>query len=124
MSDSMKIAITTSGNDLQSPVDQRFGRAKAFLVLDTETGEYEVVDNKQNLNAAQGAGIQSATSVANLGVKAVITGNCGPKAHVTLSAAGIEIFLGAEGTVGEMVEKFKKGELEPAGGPNKEGHWM
>ena len=120
----MKIAVTTTGNDLQGPIDLRFGRAKAFIVVDTETGDFEVVDNTQNLNAAQGAGIQSATNVANLGVKTVITGHCGPNAHRTLSAAGIEIVLGAEGTVGEMVEKYKKGELESSSGPDKEGHWM
>ena len=56
----MKIAITTSGDSLDAAVDPRFGRAKAFILYDTETDEWSVLDNAQNLNAAQGAGIQAA----------------------------------------------------------------
>jgi hypothetical protein len=59
----MKIAITTSGIDLDAPVDPRFGRAKSFIIYDTDSGQWSVLDNAQNLNAAQGAGIQAATAV-------------------------------------------------------------
>ncbi|HQO93156.1 MAG TPA: NifB/NifX family molybdenum-iron cluster-binding protein, partial [bacterium] len=56
----MKIAVTTSGHDLNSPFESRFGRAPGFIVYDTETKEFEAIDNSMNLNAAQGAGIQAA----------------------------------------------------------------
>jgi predicted Fe-Mo cluster-binding NifX family protein len=88
----MKIAFTTSGTDLNAPLDSRFGRAPKFLIYDVETSAFEVVDNQQNLNAAQGAGIQSAETVARLGAKAVVTGHCGPKAFRVLAAAGIRIY--------------------------------
>ena len=55
----MKVIVTSQGQELNSPVDPRFGRAKYFLVVDTETGDFSAADNSQNLNAAQGAGIQA-----------------------------------------------------------------
>ncbi|MBN2293979.1 MAG: NifB/NifX family molybdenum-iron cluster-binding protein [Pirellulales bacterium] len=120
----MKIVVTSQGPDLNSQVDPRFGRAKNFIVVDTETEEFTVHDNTQNLNAAQGAGIQAGRTVADLGVEAVVTGNVGPKAFAALQAAGIKIFLGASGTVKEAVKKFKAGELQDASKANVEGHWM
>ena len=120
----MKIVVTSQGETLESKVDPRFGRAKNFILLDTETGKFEAIDNTQNLNAAQGAGIQAAQNVTNTDAEALITGNCGPKAFKVLSAASIKVYIGAEGTVAEAVEKFKKGELEEASGANVEGHWV
>ena len=76
----MKVAVTSQGQDLRSPVDPRFGRAKCFIVLDMETGVFCAVDNSQNLNAAQGAGIQAARNVVESGATAAITGHVGPKA--------------------------------------------
>jgi predicted Fe-Mo cluster-binding NifX family protein len=119
----MKILVTSTGDTMDSPIDPRFGRAAKFMLVDTETGESEVVDNTQNLNAAQGAGIQSATTVSKLGAQYVITGNCGPKAFRTLEASGIKVITGAGGTVAQVVEKFKTGGFSTSGGPNVEGHW-
>ena len=119
----MKIAISCSGTSLDAPVDPRFGRAAKFIVLDTETSAFEIHDNVQNLNAAQGAGIQTAQTVSQLGAEAVITGHCGPKAFRTLQAAGVKVVVGAKGTVAEAVEAFKKGELKPAESADVEGHW-
>ncbi len=120
----MKILITSQGPDLSSPVDPRFGRARNFIVVDTDTGEFSVHDNTQNLNAAQGAGIQAGRTVVDLGAEAVVTGNVGPKAFATLQAAQVKIYLGASGTVKEAIEKFKAGQLQDAGKANVEGHWM
>jgi predicted Fe-Mo cluster-binding NifX family protein len=119
----MKIVVTSQGNDRDSEVDPRFGRASCFLVVDTETGEESVVDNGQNLNAAQGAGVQAAQTVAGLKVDAVLTGHCGPKAFRVLQAAGIQVFLGAEGTVREAIEKMRAGGYSAAPSPDVEGHW-
>lgn len=119
----MKIAVTSRGKLPDSPVDQRFGRAPFFVVVDTETGAVEAHDNVQSLSAPQGAGIQGAETVSRLGAEAVITGHCGPKAFRTLQAAGVRVVLGAEGTVAQAVEQFKAGALVPAGAPDVEGHW-
>jgi len=110
----MKIAITTSGKDLDAPVDPRFGRAKSFVIYDTESDQWSVLDNAQNLNAAQGAGIQAATAVVKAGAEAVLTGNCGPKAFRALSAGRVKVYAGVSGTVREAVEKFLSGTLRPA----------
>jgi predicted Fe-Mo cluster-binding NifX family protein len=120
----VKVAITSSGAGLDSPVDPRFGRAAKLILVDTETGGVETVDNTQNLNAAQGAGIQAAQNVSRLGAEVLMTGHCGPKAFATLRAAGIKVITGVEGTVGEAVERFKRGELAPADSPDVEGHWV
>ena len=74
----MKIAFSTSGNDLNAPLDTRFGRAAKFLIYDTESQSVALVDNTQNLTAAQGAGIQSAQNVAASGAQALVSGHCGP----------------------------------------------
>ncbi|NQU20528.1 MAG: NifB/NifX family molybdenum-iron cluster-binding protein [Candidatus Nealsonbacteria bacterium] len=120
----MKIAVTSQGPDLNSQIDPRFGRARTFIVLDTDTDEFSVHDNTQNVNAAQGAGIQAGRAVADLGVEAVLTGNVGPKAFAALQAANVKVYPAASGTVKEAVEKFKAGALQSADGANVEGHWM
>ncbi len=120
----MKIAVTASGASLDAPLDPRFGRAARFILVDSATGAFTVHDNTQNLNAAQGAGIQAAETVSQLGAEVVITGHCGPKAFRALQAAGIQVVTGAAGTVREAVERFQKGELKPATDANVEGHWV
>ena len=119
----MKVAITSQGKDLNSVADPRFGRAKCFIVVDTETGDFTSHDNSQNLNAVQGAGIQAGRNVIDLGVEAVITGNVGPKAFATLQAGGVKIYVGAAGSVADAIEKFKAGELDCVSKANVEGHW-
>lgn len=76
----MKIAISVRSESLGSDLDPNFGRARKFLLFDTETRTFTVHDNAENVNAAQGAGIQAAESVIRLGATAVITGQVGPKA--------------------------------------------
>ncbi|MGV8058773.1 MAG: NifB/NifX family molybdenum-iron cluster-binding protein [Smithellaceae bacterium] len=119
----MKVAITTSGNDLNAPLDSRFGRAPKFLIYDLEAKTFLIVDNEQNLNAAQGAGIQSAQNIARLGVKALITGHCGPKAFRVLQAAKIKIYNAAATTVSEAIDQYRNGTLADATSADVEGHW-
>jgi len=119
----MKIAFTTSGSDLSAPLDSRFGRAPKFIIYDFEAKDFEVVDNEQNLNATQGAGIQSAQNIARLGVRALVTGHCGPKAFRTLQAAGIKIYNTSAATVTEALEQYRAGKLTEAGSADVEGHW-
>lgn len=120
----MKIAVSSRGPTINDPVDPRFGRASKFVVFDTATSESSSVDNTQNLNAMQGAGIQSAQTVADIGASYVITGHCGPKAFRALDAAGVKIVIGAQGTVSEAIDKFMAGELVATDAPDVEGHWV
>ncbi|MBN1917689.1 MAG: NifB/NifX family molybdenum-iron cluster-binding protein [Verrucomicrobia bacterium] len=119
----MKVAVTSRGKELDSEVDPRFGRARFFVLVDTDTGEFQAMDNGQNLNAAQGAGIQAAQNVAALGAEALLTGHCGPNAFRALSAGGIKVFAAVTGTVAEAIEQFKAGTLAPAEDADVQGHW-
>jgi predicted Fe-Mo cluster-binding NifX family protein len=119
----MKVIVTSSGKALDAPVDPRFGRAAYFILVDTETNAFEAHDNAQNLNAAQGAGIQAAEMVSRLGAEVVITGHCGPKAFRTLQAAGIKVVVGAQGTVANALEALKSSKLKPTEASDVEGHW-
>ena len=119
----MKVVFTTSGNIIDAPLDSRFGRAPKFLVYDLANDTFEVVDNQQNLNAAQGAGIQSAETVARLGAKCLVTGHCGPKAFRVLSAAGIKIYNTDASTVANALEQYRAGRLAEAASADVEGHW-
>jgi len=118
----MKIAITSTGKTLDSQVDPRFGRAACFIIIDTETMDFNVVEN-ESVAAAGGAGISSAKVVIDAGAEAVLTGNCGPNAEHTLTASGVKLYTGATGTVAEAVELFKSGKLTEATGPNVEPHF-
>ncbi|PKK89101.1 MAG: dinitrogenase iron-molybdenum cofactor biosynthesis protein [Candidatus Wallbacteria bacterium HGW-Wallbacteria-1] len=120
----MKIAISTTGNTLNASMDQRFGRASMFIVWDSDSASFTTVRNDQNMQAAQGAGIQSARNVANAGVNAVITGHCGPKAFRALSAAGIAVYNCAAATVAQALDMYNAGELTQASTADVEGHWV
>lgn len=118
----MRIAVSASGKDLDAPIDPRFGRCAYFVVVETEGMGFEAFDNS-NAALGGGAGIQSAQFVASKGVKAVITGHCGPNAVRTLNAAGVEVFVGQSGTVREAVERFVEGALTNTTQPNVPDHF-
>lgn len=120
----MKIAVSAKGKELTSEIDSRFGRAAFFVVVDTETLDFEAVENTQNLNLPQGAGIQSSKTVVGTGAEIVVTGNCGPKAFNALSSAGVRIAVGCTGRVIDAVQKCKNGLLTFADEANVEGHWV
>ncbi len=119
----MKIAFTSSGTGLDSPLDSRFGRAPKFIVYDTETKSQQVICNEQNLNAAQGAGIQSAQNIIRAGAEAVVSGHCGPKAFRVLKEGGVKVFNCNAKTVREALELFNSGALAEAKDADVEGHW-
>ena len=119
----MKIAVSSTSKDMESQLDPRFGRASYFIIMDLETMAFEVVENSQNLNLPQGAGIQAAKTIVDNRADVLFTGHCGPKAFRVLDAAGIKIYLGAEGTVEAAVEKLQAGEYKVATRPDVEGHW-
>ena len=118
----MKIAVTSTGKTLDSQVDLRFGRTAYFIIVDTETMDFTVIEN-ENIAAAGGAGISSAKTVIDTGAQAVLTGNCGPNAERTLNAAGVKLYTSVNGTVSEAVELFKAGKLTETTEPNVQTHF-
>lgn len=119
----MKIAISVTERSPQADVDQRFGRAKYFAIVDMDSEAIEFLDNRVNLEAPSGAGVQAASTVVASGADVVITGNCGPKAFRTLSEGKVKVVVGAKGKLSDAVAKFKNGEYEFASIANVEGHW-
>lgn len=120
----MKVALTAAGQTLEGAVDPRFGRTPYIIVKDTDSDEWSVHENTQNLNAAQGAGIQTASRVADLGANAVLTGDVGPKAFKVLEAAGVDVYIGVSGTVTEALAQHAAGAYERAAEATVEGHWV
>ena len=119
----MRIAVTSQGTDLTSKVDPRFGRASYFLVFDTTDESLEVIENSQNVNASQGAGIQAAENIARKNVDVVVGANFGPKAFRALEAAGIKAALWTDGTVSEAIELARNDKLKICDKANVKEHW-
>jgi predicted Fe-Mo cluster-binding NifX family protein len=118
----MKIAISSNGENLDAQLDPRFGRCQFFVFVESESMDFEAIQN-ESVNTMGGAGIQAAQNVANQKAEVVLTGNIGPNAFQTLSAAGVKIYTGISGTVKEAVEKFNKGELKETTSANVGSHF-
>ena len=118
----MKIAVSSSGDNLDSQIDPRFGRCAYFVVADTENMNFEAFDN-ESIALGGGAGIQASQFVASKGAKAIMTGNVGPNAVKTLAAAGVEVFVGQNGTVREALERYRDGALQSTSTPNVADHY-
>jgi predicted Fe-Mo cluster-binding NifX family protein len=119
----MKIAVSAAGPSLDDLIDPRFGRCVCFLIVETDTLEFEVLENAGKSQSG-GAGIEAAQQIADQGVSHVLTGYCGPNAEKVLSAAGIWIVSGCAGTVREAVERFRSGKTasaEPAPASRRTG---
>lgn len=114
----MKVCITAHGETLDSPIDERFGRAEYFVLVDTETMRPEVISNSKAQDA-HGVGIASGSLIASAGAEALLTGHCGPKALEVLAAGGVRVYNGARGTIRETIEAFRRGELSEAALPGE-----
>jgi len=119
----MKVAVSSKGTDLSSQVDPRFGRAAYIMIVDTDSMEFEAVDNSANVNSFKGAGIQAATVVHDKGAEVLMTGHCGPKAFETLQAAGVKVVNDVSGTIADAVEQLKTDKVAFTDAANADSHW-
>ena len=95
---------------MESPICLSFGRAPFFLVMDTESGAFEIIENKAE--AVQGgAGIKAAQLVLDAGAEAVIAYRMGQNAFDVLKKAKVQL-LRAEGEHAEAAALFKAGKLK------------
>ena len=117
----MKIAVSSSGDNLEAQLDPRFGRCAYFLIVNPDNMDFEAFPN-ENATLGGGAGIQSAQFVASKGAQAIITGRCGPNAVQTLNAAGIRLYTGQDGRIKDVVEKLKQGQMSPVTEANAPSH--
>lgn len=117
----MRICITAQNNDLNSEIDPRFGRCKYFIIVNTDTMEFEAIFN-ENATGTGGVGIQAGQLMAEKKVSSVITGNVGPNAFTTLKAANIIVYTNVKGSVINAIEEFKKNNLTKSNNPSVEPH--
>ena len=108
----MKVAISATGDSLDAVVDSRFGRCAWFLLVDSETMEYEAIKN-ENADAASGAGTSCAQLVLEKGVDAVISGRVGPNAYEVLKQGEVTIFITPQdNSVQGTIQKYKDHQLQ------------
>lgn len=115
--------MSATSGDLEAQVDPRFGRCPYFVIVDIDTMKFEAIPNT-SATAMASAGIQAAQTLVQRGVQAIITGNVGPNAYQALSPAGVRIVVGVSGTVRDVVEKFKSGQLQEMVAPGPVGPGM
>jgi predicted Fe-Mo cluster-binding NifX family protein len=84
--------------------------------------EFEALENSSAM-AAGGAGISTAQMIANKGAQVVLTGNCGPNAYQTLSAAGLQVITGIAGSIRDAIQRFKSGQLQATPQPSVDAHF-
>ena len=119
----MKIAVPVQGAAAYEQVSPLFGRAPYLLVYDTDTKEWSAVSNKINLEAAQGAGIQTAQRVAEAKASVLLSGQVGPKAFRVLAANQIAIYaIPSDISVQEALEQYQTGSLTVLTAATNEGH--
>lgn len=109
----IKVAVTSKGKELDSEVDNVFGRCQYFIfaeVKDGKIGNFEAIENKF-VNQMGGAGISAAQFVTEKDVKAAITRNVGPRALDVLKQFNVEVF-NSSGQVKEVLNKLINGKLE------------
>jgi len=108
----MKICITSNGSSLDSLVDARFGRCPFFIFIDGEDEKKLNAVQNPGINALKGAGVQSAQTIVDQKVEAVITGNIGPNSLEVLNSSGIKIFQAKPGTtIKDTLFDFKQNKL-------------
>lgn len=119
----MKVAVSSTGKDMDSQIDFRFGRCPYFIIIEIENKEIKGSEYIENISATQmgGAGVTAAQLVADKGVNAVITGNVGPRAFSVFQQLGIEVYQGT-GIVRDVVKKYLSGELQKVGAPTGSMH--
>jgi len=103
----MKLCVTAQGNNLDAPIDPSFGRCRYFMFVDTDTLQFEAVENP-NIHASGGAGTNSGQLIAGRGVDALLTGAVGPNASRVLTSAGVKVVTRITGTVREAVAAYIK----------------
>ena len=115
-----KIAVSSTGESLNSQVDPRFGRC-AYFVIFGEGDEIRAVSNSGQ-SAGNGAGILAAQQVIDIGVDTVVTGDVGPNAFRVLGASGVRVFVGASGTVKSAADACRSGKLRQTSSNTSQGH--
>jgi len=107
----LRIAISSDKPDLEARVGSSWGTSKYLMIVDLRTMAVESLPNS-GASGQGGGGIQAVVLAISKKVDAVLTGYCSPTAEKYLTANGIEVLTGVSGTVAEVVQQYKKGDLQ------------
>jgi predicted Fe-Mo cluster-binding NifX family protein len=100
----MKIAITSTGDSLDSVLDERFGRCSYFVVYDTESKSMEFIPNP-NKEAENGAGPASVQVIASRNVSKIVSGEFGMKIKSLVDSLQIQMIVVKEPkTIREIIQ--------------------
>ena len=88
----MRIAITSTGNNSDAIIDQRFGRCAFFVIYDSEIDNIEYIPNT-NKDVKEGAGPASVELIASQKVNKVISGGFGNKIKPLLESLKIQMIV-------------------------------
>jgi len=119
----MRVVISSTGKDLDSQVDSRFGRCPYYLVVDIEAKKIEKVDVLENRGGlyAHGAGFAAAQQVGDMNPDCIVTGNIGPNAARTLQELDITVYE-ASGIIKDVIQQLLDGKLNKIG-QTVQGHF-
>jgi predicted Fe-Mo cluster-binding NifX family protein len=98
-------------NGMDEALCQHFGRAPTFTMIDLDTGTIRILPNVSEHMG--GSGLPTETIFAE-GVQVMIVGGLGPKAVLAFEQAGIDVFVGAAGTVRDAIEDWQADMLNRA----------
>lgn len=87
----MILAITSTGNTLDSIVSEKFGRCSYFILVDTQTLKFQCIENAGE-QAESGAGPKAAELIINKRVSVLLTGHTGDKAEAALKKGNIKVY--------------------------------
>jgi len=116
----MRVAVPTAGpRGMQEQVAGHFGMAPTYTIVDTDTGEVEVVENTSH---HMGGSVHPPVVVARAGADVVLCGNLGGHAIQLFGQYGIRVLVGASGTVEEAIGAWQRGELTDPSPETECGH--
>lgn len=108
----MKVAVTSTGNSLESDISPVFGRCPYFIIADIENGEIKGELTKENpARNVAGAGNKAAEFIANNKVDALISGEVGANAFNILRKSGIKVYKLQSGLVKDNLKLFTEDKL-------------
>lgn len=88
----MKIAITSTGDNLDATLDGRFGRCAFFAIYDSETHSTKFILNPSK-EAQEGAGPAAVQFVAAYKVSKIVSGEFGMKIKSLLDSLKIHMII-------------------------------
>lgn len=104
----MKIAVAT----MDRSVAGHFGHCEKFTIFETEDGK--IVSEESIPNPGHRPGFLP-NFLGDLGTEVIISGGMGGGAVDIFNSRNIEVIVGAQGDVVEIVESYLRGELQSTG---------